>query len=205
MWVSACHTARGEWKLAARFAEECTEECERRGPPQFTILSRVIRAHAIAQGQGRDTLAEAMEGLREAASIGQRIGVPFVLSLVARIHQKLGREADALGTVESALAASEQGGQPFYDAELLRLKGELSLSSDEAEAEALFKRALEIARSQEAKSFELRAATSLARLWQKQGNQDEARALLAPIYDWFTEGFDTQDLKDAKTLLDELS
>ena len=81
------------------------------------------------------------------------------------------------------------------------MKGELLLSKDEAEAESLFQRAVEVAQRQEARSFELRAATNLARLWQKQGKQDEARALMAPIYEWFTEGFDTQDLKDAKALL----
>ncbi len=145
-----------------------------------------------------------MEGLRGSAGTGQRVGVPFFLSLVARIHQELGREADALSAVESGLAASEQGGQPFVDAELLRQKGELTLSSDEAEAETLFRRALEVAQRQEAKSFELRAATSLARLWQRQGKPAEARALLAPVYDWFTEGFDTRDLQDAKALLGEL-
>ncbi len=93
----------------------------------------------------------------------------------------------------------------MYDAELLRLKGELLLSKDEAEAESLFQRALEIARSQEAKFFELLAATNLARLWQRQGKRNEARDLLAPVYDWFTEGFDTPDLKDAKALLSDLA
>jgi tetratricopeptide (TPR) repeat protein len=204
LFASICHSQRGEWKAAAKLAEECAEESERRGLAQFMGLSGIPRAYAIAQSQGRDTLAEAMEGLRGSAGTGQRTGVPFLLSLVARIHQELGREADALGAVESALAASEQGRQPFYDAELLQLKGELSLSSDEAEAETLFRRALEVAQSQEAKSLELRDATCLARLWQRQGKRDEARALLAPVYDWFTEGFDTRDLKDAKALLEEL-
>ncbi len=144
-----------------------------------------------------------MEGLRGSAGVGQRAGVPFLLSQVAGIHQELGRDADALGAVESGLAASEQGGQPLFDAELLRQKGELS--SDEAEAETLFRRALEVAQHQEAKSLELDAATSLARLWQRQGKRVEGCALLAPIYDWFTEGFDTQDLQDAKALLEELA
>ena len=97
---------------------------------------------------------------------------------------------------------------PFWDVELQRLKGEIRLAQDPAaveEAESLFLRAIEIAKSQEGKSFELRAATSLARLWSRQGKKDEARELLAPIYDWFTEGFDTQDLKDAQALLEELA
>ena len=92
--------------------------------------------------------------------------------------------------------------------ELYRLKGELLLqqsSDNQAEAEACFHQALDIARNQQAKSLELRAATSLARLWQQQGKRQEAHDLLAPVYDWFTEGFDTADLKDAKALLDELA
>jgi predicted ATPase len=99
------------------------------------------------------------------------------------------------------------GAQPFPDADLLNLKGHILLEDGEgeAEAEASFQRALDVARGQKAKCFELRAATSLARLWQRQGKRAEARALLAPIYGWFTEGFDTRDLIEAKALLDELS
>ena len=95
----------------------------------------------------------------------------------------------------------------YYDAELHRLRAEILLDTDGnavEEAEALFGQALEIARRQEAKTFELRAATSLARLWQRQGKRDAARALLAPLYVWFTEGFDTRDLTDATALLEEL-
>ncbi len=110
----------------------------------------------------------------------------------------------AFANSRARAATSARLSQPFFNAELLRLKGELLLSKDEAEAESLFKRALEIARSQEAKSLELRAAMSLARLWQSQGKRAEARDLLHPVYDWFTEGFDTLDLKDAKALLEEL-
>ena len=99
-------------------------------------------------------------------------------------------------------------GERGYESELYRLKGELLLqqsSDNQAEAEACFHHALDIARSQQAKSFELRTATSLARLWQQQGKRQEAHDLLAPVYNWFTEGFDTADLKDAKALLEELT
>jgi hypothetical protein len=145
-----------------------------------------------------------MERIRGTGT-GQRAGVPFFLSLIARIHQKLGREADALSAVESGLAASARGRQPAFDADLLQLKGELLLSSDPAEAETFFLRAIEVAQHQEAKSTELRVATSLSRLWHHEGKQVEARILLATVYSWFTEGFDTQDLKAAKALLDELT
>ena len=99
-------------------------------------------------------------------------------------------------------------GQRWDESEIYRLKGELLLqqnSDNQAEAESCFQHALDIAHNQQAKSLELRAATSLARLWQRQGNRQEAHDLLAPVYGWFTEGFTTADLKDAKALLDELA
>jgi predicted ATPase/class 3 adenylate cyclase len=116
-------------------------------------------------------------------------------------------DAEAQSTVATALAIAAQTGQPFFDVDLHRLDGDLILATrgDPDEAAARFHRALAIAREQGARSFELRAATSLARLWRDQGKRAEARALLAPIYGWFTEGFDTGDLKDAKALLEELS
>ena len=119
-----------------------------------------------------------------------------------------GKYAAALGVVGNGFAVATETGQHDSDAGLYHLKGELLLATDpasSAEADALFCRALDIARAQEAKSFELRAATSLARLWQRQGKRAEARALLAPVYGWFTEGFDTGDLVEAKALLDELT
>ena len=131
----------------------------------------------------------------------------MVLAALADGQRVAGQYAEALGAVESGLAVATATGQHFWNAGLHRLKGELLLATDpasSAEAEVLFHRALDIARAQEAKSFELRAATSLARLWQCQGKRAEARALLAPVYAWFTEGFDTGDLVEAKVLLDEL-
>ena len=99
----------------------------------------------------------------------------------------------------------ERTGIRCHEAELHRLQGELVLGRDEESAEVCFRRAIDIARAQQAKSFELRAATSLARLWQSQGRRGAARDLLAPVHGWFTEGFDTADLKDAKSLLDQLA
>jgi predicted ATPase len=106
-----------------------------------------------------------------------------------------------------ALTHADNAGERWYEAELYRLRGELLLqqnTDNHLEAETCFHHALDIARNQRAKSFELRAATSLAKLWQHQGKRKEAYDLLAPVYGWFTEGFDTTDLKDAKALLDEL-
>jgi predicted ATPase len=129
----------------------------------------------------------------------------------------VGRHDEALGMLALAVAQAEQHGQHYYDAELLRMRAEIRLDMDGnavAEAEALFGQSLQIARQQEVKLFELRAATSLARLWQRQGKRENpaealakegaAHDLLAPVYDWFTEGFDTRDLIEAKALLEEL-
>jgi predicted ATPase len=113
-----------------------------------------------------------------------------------------------LEVLAEALAVMDATGLRFYAAELYRLKGTLLLQQaapDAAQAAACFQQALAMARRQQAKSWELRAAMSLSRLWQQQGKRDEARELLAPVYGWFTEGFDTADLQEAKALLDELS
>ena len=121
---------------------------------------------------------------------------------------KADRFDDALKAVTEALAAADVQEERYYEPEIHRLKGELLLrqgGSNAADAQNCFERAVEIARKQSAKSLELRATTSLVRLLASQGRRDQARTMLADIYNWFTEGFDTADLKDAKALLDELS
>ncbi len=126
---------------------------------------------------------------------------------MAEAYGQGGQAEEGLTSVDEGLAFVERTDERFYEAELNRLQGELLLQQSRAqqsEAESCFRKAIEIAQKQEAKSWELRAATSLARLWQGQGKQAEARELLAPVYEWFTEGFDTADLKDAKALLDAL-
>ena len=141
-----------------------------------------------------------------AAETGNQVGAPGFFALLAEAQQAAGQLAEAQGTVATGLAVAAQTGQPFFDADLHRLDGDLLLATGGTadEAAARYHRALAIAREQGARSFELRAATSLARLWRDQGKRAEARALLAPVYAWFTEGFDTRDLIDAKALLDEL-
>ena len=133
--------------------------------------------------------------------------------MLAEAQGQAGQAEDGLATVAEALALVEQTEERTYEAELYRLKGELTLRSQaagqqsnvEADPEACFQKAIEFARHQQAKSLELRAATSLARLWQEQDKQAEARQLLSDIYNWFTEGFDTKDLQEAKALLEELA
>ena len=135
-----------------------------------------------------------------------------MLAALAESYQENGQTREGMEMISEALRLVHTTGERFYEAELYRLTGELALqgsahrfSSQIEEAEASFQKAIEIAQKQAAKSWELRAATSLARLWQSQGKTTEARDLLAPVYNWFTEGFDTADLKDAKALLNILT
>jgi predicted ATPase len=152
------------------------------------------------------------QGLAALQATGAEVFWPCWLALLAEAYGK-GRQAEkGLTVMTEALAAANKNQERNYEAELYRLKGTLTLQSQvqspksqvEKEAEACFLKALEIARKQHAKSLELRATVSLARLWQQQGKKDEARQLLAEIYGWFTEGFDTKDLQEAKALLAEL-
>jgi predicted ATPase len=128
-------------------------------------------------------------------------------ALLADAYRKTGQTVEGLNVITDALARATQTECRFYEAELYRIKGELLLTQaavDEGAAEACFQNALRVARGQRAKSLELRAAMSLSRLWQSKGKNAEARQLLGEIYGWFTEGFDTADLKQAKALLEEL-
>jgi predicted ATPase len=157
-------------------------------------------------------LDEGIAGLRAILGGMQTSGNKTVSSVVlaglARGLGEAGQADEGLAVCAEAQAFVASTGERLFEVEIHRIHGDLLLtlpSPDYAQAEVAFREALEVARSQSAKSWELRAATSLARLWQRQGRRDEARALLQPVYDWFTEGFDTKDLKDAKVLLDEFT
>ena len=162
----------------------------------------------VTQGKVEVSLDQMRQSLIDVLGTGSEIfRVPFLIMLADACY-KAGQGEEGLAILVEAMAAMEESGRSDEQAEAYRLQGELLLLDDTidgSEAEDHFQQALEIARRQEAKSFELRAATSLARLWQQQGKQAVAQELLAPVYEWFTEGFDTADLKDAKRLLDELS
>jgi predicted ATPase len=139
---------------------------------------------------------------------GAEILRPYWLALLAEAQGAIGEPEAGLTALVEALTLVDTTGERWCEAELYRLNGELLLqqhSDNQAEAEKCFHQAIVIAQNQQAKSWELRAATSLARLWQQQGKRQEAYDLLAPVYNWFTEGFDTADLKEAKALLDELA
>jgi predicted ATPase len=159
------------------------------------------------QGQSAEGLAQVRQGIVASRATGAALFVPFCCTMLAEVADHLGHTADGLQALAEAHTLVEQHGERWWEAEVCRLRDVLLLrqAGTPQEAEAWLQRALDIARRQEAKSLELRAAMSLNRLWQRQGKQAEARALLAPIYGWFTEGFDTADLQEAKTLLDELA
>ena len=146
---------------------------------------------------------EVREALGGLEVMGVQLRRAYLLSLFAEVCRRAGRIEEGLSALDEALRGAER----WWNAECHRFKGDLLLTRSAknlAEAEACYRAALEVARRQQARSLELRAATSLARLWGERGERRKARNLLAPVYDWFTEGFDTADLKEAKALLDEL-
>jgi len=175
----------------------------------WLAVSSILRGAAMAnQERFEEGAAQIQEGLAALRAAGADGGRPQNLSLLAQTCMKTGRLDDGLSALTEALAAAEENENRHYEAETHRQKGELLLKKDDsnsAEAQSCFERAIGIARKQSAKSWELRATMSLARLFATQGRRYEARAILAKIYNWFTEGFDTADLKDAKALLDELA
>jgi len=158
-------------------------------------------------GKASDAVQTITCGVTAMRSTGTTMWMPFWLSYLARANAEIGQPDDARRRIGEAMAAVETAKERWCEAEVNRIAGEIALlppEPDVAKAEAHFERALAVAREQQAKSWELRAAMSMARLWRDQGNRDEARDLLAPVYGWFTEGFDTLDLKEAKALLAEL-
>jgi predicted ATPase len=148
-----------------------------------------------------------MSGIASLRSTGATFYEPQHLQYLAKPHAELGELDDAWRCIDDAIDKIGKSKEKWGEAEVHRVAGEIALKSaepDTAKAEAYFERALSVARQQQAKSWELRAAMSLARLWRDQGKVQQARELLAPVYGWFSEGFDTRDLKEAKTLLEAL-
>ena len=168
-----------------------------------------LRGWALAlQGQGKEGLAQVHQGIAALQATGAVLSVPYYCTWLADVYAHLGHTEDGLQALAEAHTLVEQHEERFWEAEIYRLRGVLLLrrsGTPQAEAEACFQQALDVARRQEAKSLELRAAMSLSRLWQQQGKRQEAHDLLAPVYGWFTEGFDTKDLQEAKVLLEALA
>ena len=202
------HVQRREAQAAQARVKACLGIATDQGFPLRLAHGTVLLGWALAaQGQWAEGITEMQQGVAALQTIGQEARRTVWLTLLAEGYGKAGQVAAGLHAVEEALTIAARRGERQCEAELYRLKGELLLQGtvDHAEeAEACFQQALTLARHQQAKSWELRAAMSLSRLWQCQGQHATAYELLAPVYGWFTEGFDTADLQEARALLQEL-
>ncbi len=201
------HYFRREEQAVKEWAEENITLSIEHGFLDWRLHGIMFRGWALAeQGQAEEGIEQIRQGLDAWYATGARS-----TALLAGVHLRIGQGTEGLTVLEKALTEVEKTGERFWEAELYRLKGELLLKAEgggmkdenEVEAEKCFRQAIEVARRQRAKSLELRATVSLGRLWQRQGKKAEARRMLAKIYGWFTEGFDTVDLREAKALLEE--
>jgi class 3 adenylate cyclase/predicted ATPase len=209
-YATTVHVWRREVPCAKERAEAVITLANTHGFIHALSVAMIRRGWALAeQGRVAEGIEQLHQGLATERETGAELSLPYYLSLLAEAYRRGGQVEAGLQTLAEALAHVDTTGERRLEAELHRLTGEFLLAQtderrQEREAEECFHQALTIARRQQAKSLELRAAMSLARLWQPQGKRAEAYALLAPIYGWFTEGFDTADLQEAKALLDEL-
>jgi len=213
-FAAEVHRLRREGQAAQKRAEAAITLSTERGFTVWLTGGTILRGWALVeQGHGEEGIAQMHQGLAINRVTGIESGQVHYLAMLAEAYGKVGQAEEGFAMLAEALAVVDRNGERVSEAELYRIKGELTLQqqskvqgpkSKVEEAEGYFLKAIEIARKQQAKSLELRAAMSLARLWQQQGKKKEAHDLLAEIYGWFTEGFDTKDLQEAKTLLAEL-
>ena len=207
--LAMMHAFRRDWSEALRYTDEAISLSISFGIPMWLSRCNIARGWAhVALGNEDEGFADIRRGMEMLEAGGSAMGAATCIVFHAEALRIVGSVDEALSMVEEALPIMKQGEERLWEANAHTLKGDLLLAqSDEQqpEAETCYQDGRRIARSQAAKSWELRAATRLARLWQSQGKTAEARDLLAPIYGWFTEGFDTADLKEANALLDVLS
>ena len=211
----ACFTHRLPTSLCANYAvakalaDELVALADEKGAMFWKAGGIALQGSRLSQiGQAADAIHTTASGITAWRSTGLAVFVPWWLSCLARAYAELGNFDDARRCIGEAMGAMETTKERWCEAEVNRIAGEVALLSpqpDATKAEEYFERALGVASQQQAKSWELRAAMSLARLWRDQGKVSEARELLAPVYGWFTEGFDTRDLKEAKALLEQLA
>ena len=189
------HQFRREGRVAQERTEVAIAMATEHGYGQFLAAGTFLHGWALAeQGQGEEGIALMRQGLDALQAIGVEVNRPRYLVQLAEAYGKVGQVKEGLTSVSEALSIIERTEERDFESELHRIKGVLLLDShpdNDAESETCFKQALDVARQQQAKSWELRAATSLARLWQSQDKCQDAYDLLAPVYEWFTEGFDT--------------
>jgi predicted ATPase len=202
------HQLRREARFTQERAEATMSLTREQGFQFWMALGSLLHGWALVHdGHAQEGIVQITEGLTAYHATGAEILRPYCLAILAEAHGILGEPEAGLVVLAQALTLTDTTGERCSEPELHRLKGELLLqhSSDhQVEAEVCFHTAMAIAQDQSTKPWELRAATGLARLWQQQGKRQEAHDLLAPVYNWFTEGFDTADLQDAKALLDAL-
>ena len=207
-YTAKTQTHCGNYAAANSLLEQLIALADQKGAPYWKAFGMSVQGCVlVATGDTSGAVHLLTLGMTALRSTGATLYVPWLLSNLARAYVDLGELDDAWRCIDEAMTAMQTSKERWCEAEVNRIAGEIALKSskpDTAKAEAYFERALAVARKQQAKSWELRAAMSMARLWRDQGKRDEARALLAPIDGWFTEGFDTLDLKEAKALLDEL-
>jgi len=207
-YAAMLHQFRQEPHTASKHADMALALCTEHSIAYYLAWATIIQGWALAEQHRREEgLTQMQQGLTAFQATGGRLRLPYYLALLAEAYGHSGQVEKGLHLLDKAFADMQQTGEHFWEAEQHRLQAELLLAYSTAEqttAAAYLHQALEVARRQQAKSLELRAATSLARLWQSQGKCSEAYDLLAPVYGWFTEGFDTTDLQEAKALLEEL-
>jgi predicted ATPase len=215
-YAAMLHQFRREEHAACEQAERAIAFCTEQGFAYYLAWAILIRGWTLTgQGQIEEGITQMRQGLAALRATGAELRRPYYLELLAEAYGRAGQAEGGLQLLDEALDLVHKTGEGWREAELYRLKGELFLlqaagrggvrTAPAKDAETCFHRALTIARGQQARSLELRAAMSLSRLWQQQGKRGQARELLAPIYGWFTEGFDTADLQEARTLLQELA
>jgi class 3 adenylate cyclase/predicted ATPase len=208
-WVATVHQFRRDARATRERAEALIALSTEQGFALWVAFGTVLRGWALAEQGGREEgMAQMHQGVAAWRATGAEVDLPYFLALLAEGNAKSGQVDDGLALIAEALVIAHRYTDIYWEPELHRLKGEFLLQqavTKDDEAEAGFHQGLAVARRQQAKSLELRGAMSLARLWRRQGNREQARVLLAGVYDWFTEGFDTEDLRDAKALLAELA
>jgi predicted ATPase len=235
LFVAVLHQLRRESQAALAQAESAVGFTREQGFPFWLAMATITHGGELAnRGNGQAGIRQMHQGLAALRALGADIGSTYWVGLLAEKYGKNGRAAEGLAVLAEAFTLVEKNGERWWEAELYRLRGELLLKAAgsrrqaerqtkttkrglapipqssltmqrSAEAEACFQKAIELARQQHAKSLELRAVISLARLWRQQGKKQQARRMLADIYGWFTEGFATQDLQEAKALIEELA
>jgi predicted ATPase/DNA-binding winged helix-turn-helix (wHTH) protein len=223
-YATLLHQYRREARRVQEQAEAVLTLSAEQGFPFLSALATLLQGWVLAdQGHGEQGIAQVHQGLAALRATGAESWRPYFLALLAEAYGKTGQAEEGLSVLAEALATVHKTGERHYEAELYRLKGDLTLAQSsvhlassvtnpnsptpdpQTQAETCFLQAIEIARRQQAKSLELRATMSLARLWQQQGKRERARQKLAEIYTWFTEGFDTRDLQEAQALMEELT